>query len=66
MAPGLFANMLRMEAAIAEMVAGRRGMAEVSDELGFSAPAHFTRFFRGHAGAAPSEFRNIARLQRAA
>jgi AraC-like DNA-binding protein len=66
MAPGLFANMLRMEVAVGEMITGRRSMTEVSDELGFSAPAHFTRFFRSHAGSAPSEFRSIARLQQAA
>jgi AraC-like DNA-binding protein len=66
MAPGLFANMLRMEAAVSEVVGGGRSMAEVSDELGFSAPAHFTRFFKGHAGASPSEFRSIARLKQAA
>jgi AraC family transcriptional regulator len=66
MAPGLFANMLRMEAAVGELVAGRHSMAEVSDDLGFSAPAHFTRFFRSHAGSPPSEFRSIARLQQAA
>ncbi len=66
MAPGLFANMLRMETAVSEVVGGGRSMAEVSDELGFSAPAHFTRFFRGHAGASPSEFRSIARLKQAA
>ncbi|HUN40351.1 MAG TPA: AraC family transcriptional regulator [Acetobacteraceae bacterium] len=66
MAPGMFANMLRMEASVGELVTGQRSMAEVSDDLGFSAPAHFTRFFRSHAGSAPSEFRSIARLQQAA
>jgi AraC-like DNA-binding protein len=27
-----------------------------------SAPPHFTRFFRDHAGVKPSEFRRVARL----
>jgi AraC family transcriptional regulator len=66
MPPRMFANMLRLESAVAEVMEGGRTMAEVSDELGFSAPAHFTRFFRDHAGAAPREFRAIARLQTAA
>jgi len=63
MSPRVFANMLRLEVAVSEVLEGARSMAEVSDDLGFSVPAHFTRFFRDHAGAAPSEFRSIARLQ---
>jgi AraC-like DNA-binding protein len=34
----------------------------VSDRLGFSAPAHFTRFFRDHAGVTPTAFRQVTRL----
>lgn len=64
--PRMFANMLRLENAVAEVIGGRRAMAEVSDDLGFSVPAHFTRFFRDHTGAAPSEFRTVSRLQHAA
>ena len=63
MPPRVFINMVRLETAVAEVMVGSRSMAEVSDDLGFSAPAHFTRFFRDHAGAAPREFRAIARLQ---
>ena len=63
MPPRVFVNMVRLEAAMADVMDGDRTMAEVSDDLGFSAPAHFTRFFRDHAGAAPREFRSIARLQ---
>lgn len=66
MSPRMFTNMIRFEGAVAEVLNGGRTMAEVSDELGFSVPCHFTRFFRDHAGAPPREFRAIARLQKAA
>jgi AraC-like DNA-binding protein len=62
MTPCMFANMLRLEHAVSEVVGGERTLGEVSDELGFSVPAHFTRFFRTHTGATPSEFRHVARL----
>jgi AraC family transcriptional regulator len=62
--PRVFLNTVRMETAVGEVMDGDVGMADVSDRLGFSAPAHFTRFFRDHAGAAPREFRRIARLDR--
>lgn len=32
-------------------------LSKLSDELGFSAPAHFTRFFVQHLGCTPSQFR---------
>jgi len=32
-------------------------LSQLSDELGFSAPAHFTRFFVQHLGCTPSQFR---------
>ena len=60
--PRVFLNTVRMESAVAEVMSGDACMVEVSDRLGFSAPAHFTRFFRDHAGAPPREFRAIARL----
>lgn len=59
--PRLFLNMIRMEMAVASSVQGTDSFATISDRLGFSAPAHFTRFFRDHAGATPSAFRGIAR-----
>ena len=37
-------------------------VGEISERLGFSEPAHFTRFFRNHAGVGPREFRNVSRL----
>src|SRR4051794_19234786 len=58
--PRVFLNMLRMELAVAAVVEGKEAFAAMSERLGFSAPAHFTRFFRDHAGSCPSEFRSVA------
>jgi len=58
--PRVFLNMLRMELAVSAVVEGAEPFAAISDRLGFSAPAHFTRFFRDHAGSCPSEFRSVA------
>ena len=60
--PRVYLNVLRMEMAVAAVVRGDDSLATVSDRLGFSAPAHFTRFFSDHAGSSPSEFRTVARL----
>jgi len=60
--PRVFVNVMRMELAVAEVARGTAALAEVGDRLGFSVPAHFTRFFRDHAGAPPREFRAVSRL----
>jgi AraC-like DNA-binding protein len=62
MTPHVYFNLLRMERAVQSVVHGQSSFAAVSDELGFSAPSHFTRFFRDHAGVNPSEFRQVARM----
>lgn len=54
--PGMYANVIRMEAALAALGGPEQPIAELSDRLGFSAPSHFTRFFRRHLGVAPSEY----------
>jgi AraC family transcriptional regulator len=64
--PRVFLNMLRMEVAVKAVVGGTDTFSTISDRLGFSAPAHFTRFFRDHAGATPSEFRSVTCLKQAA
>jgi AraC family transcriptional regulator len=64
--PRVFFNMLRMEMAVAAAIREQENFTAISERLGFSAPAHFTRFFRDHAGATPSEFRTVAGLARAA
>jgi AraC-like DNA-binding protein len=58
--PRVFLNMLRMEAAVSAVMESGEPFAGISDRLGFSAPAHFTRFFRDHAGSCPSQFRSVA------
>ena len=59
--PRVFLNVVRMERAVEGLVGSSATLGELSNRLGFSAPSHFTRFFRDHAGATPSEFRDVAR-----
>lgn len=62
MSPHVYLNLVRMEIAVKSVVNGDDSLSLVSDRLGFSAPGHFTRFFRDHAGVSPSEFRQVARM----
>jgi AraC family transcriptional regulator len=62
MTPNVFLNVLRLEAAVASIMGTQESAASVSDRLGFSAPSHFTRFFRDHAGCTPSGFRTATWL----
>lgn len=62
MTPHVYLNLLRMELAVNSVMNSDDSLAAVSDNLGFSAPAHFSRFFRDHAGVNPSEFRHVARM----
>jgi AraC-like DNA-binding protein len=60
--PKIYLNVMRMERALDAVMHGNTPLGELSERLGFPEPAHFTRFFRDHAGVAPREFRNVARL----
>jgi AraC family transcriptional regulator len=62
MTPHVYLNLLRMELAVKSVVHSDDNLSAVSDNLGFSAQGHFTRFFRDHAGVNPSEFRRVARM----
>lgn len=62
--PHVFLNVLKVELAVGAIVDGEESFSAIGDRLGFSAPAHFTRFFRDHCSVAPSEFRSVARLGR--
>lgn len=56
--PKLYMNALRIENAISLLTRPRAQMTAISDELGFPAPAHFSRFFHDHAGSYPTAFRS--------
>lgn len=66
LSPSVYLNVLRMELAVKSVVDEDESLSKVSCRLGFSAPAHFSRFFRDHAGTKPSEFRAVARMGKAA
>ncbi|HMO29522.1 AraC family transcriptional regulator [Enterovirga sp.] len=60
--PHVFLNVLKVELAVGAIIGSGESFASISDRLGFSAQAHFTRFFRDNCSVAPSEFRIVARL----
>lgn len=60
--PRVFSNMIRLERAVSAVVSSDLSFGALSDQLGFTAQAHFTRFFRDHTGVPPSSFRSISRL----
>lgn len=62
--PNVYANVLRMEAAIEGLTASQGPIVGVSESLGFSAQSHFTRFFQQHLGAAPSQYRRVVDVYR--
>lgn len=60
--PRVFLNVVRLEQAVYAAVNSNISFGDLSDSLGFSTQGHFTRFFRDHAGVAPSQYRSISRL----
>ena len=63
LSPQIYLNMVRIERAIETMVNGTLPLSRISDDLGFSVPAHFSRFFHDHAGSAPGSFRKVVTLR---
>jgi len=55
--PRLYWNALRLDTAINDLCASSTSIKVLSEELGFSAPAHFTRFFQQHIGSSPRALR---------
>jgi AraC-like DNA-binding protein len=62
--PHLYLNTLLMEKALDALVSTDAPMAEIGGELGFSSQSVFTRFFAGHVGMAPSDYRRAAKVLR--
>ena len=60
--PKVYLNVVRMEQAVEAVLHNDSSFSEIGAGLGFSDPAHFTRFFRNNAGVSPSEFRQVSRL----
>ncbi|MBW3096664.1 helix-turn-helix transcriptional regulator [Pseudohoeflea coraliihabitans] len=60
--PRVFLNAIRLEQAISATLSTDVSFGALSDRLGFSTQAHFTRFFRDNAGVTPSNFRATSRL----
>ncbi|VCU68917.1 HTH-type transcriptional activator RhaS [Pigmentiphaga humi] len=57
MSPILYMNTLRMESAFKSLVECSTSVNALADNLGFSEPHHFTRFFRRNLGIPPSQYR---------
>ena len=58
--PKVYLNVVRMERAVDAVLHQSASVTEISHQLGFAEPAHFTRFFRNHSGVSPREFRNVS------
>jgi AraC-like DNA-binding protein len=60
--PLVYANVLRFEAAVQRLTHSADAVGDVAHDLGFSAPGHFSRFFRAHLGITPSDYRRVVNL----
>jgi AraC family transcriptional regulator len=60
MSPGVYSDTLRVEYAIEALIGTDRAAGDIALDLGFSAPGHFTRFFKDKIGFAPQDYRRVA------
>jgi AraC family transcriptional regulator len=60
--PCAYANVIRMEAALAALSTQNDTISRISDQLGFCAQSNFTRFFRQHVGISPTTYRRVVQL----
>lgn len=60
--PLVYANVLRFEAAVKRLTQSSVPVSDVAYELGFSAPGHFSYFFRQHLGITPTSYRRAVNL----
>jgi len=59
--PTVFANTVRLDAALDRLVGSREPVTRISQALGFSCQSVFTRFFTSHMGMAPRDYRRVLR-----
>nr|WP_297461974.1 AraC family transcriptional regulator [uncultured Halomonas sp.] len=60
MTPQMLANISKMQSAFDWLSDNRAGtLGNLSETLGFSEQGHFTRFFRRHIGASPSQYQRV-------
>ena len=60
MSPGVYSDTLRVEYAIEALIRTDRPAGDIALDLGFSAPGHFSRFFKDKIGFAPQDYRRVA------
>lgn len=58
--PRLYTDGLCIEAAIERLSGSKDALSDIARDLGFSAQAHFSRFFRQKCGVTPSDYRRVA------
>ena len=59
--PTVFANTVRLDAALDRIVLSSDPVTSISHRLGFSGQSVFTRFFTAHMGMAPRDYRRVLR-----
>jgi AraC-like DNA-binding protein len=59
--PTVFANTVRLDAALERIVHSNDPVSSISHRLGFSCQSVFTRFFTAHMGMAPRDYRRVLR-----
>jgi AraC-like DNA-binding protein len=60
--PALYANTMRVERALDQLMSSQNSITDIGFELGFSSQSHFTHFFAANVGIAPTLYRTIARV----
>jgi len=59
--PAIFANTMRLDAALERIAQSRDPVTSISHRLGFSGQSVFTRFFTAHMGMSPRDYRRVLR-----
>jgi AraC family transcriptional regulator len=62
MTPSVYNDTLRVEYAIEQLIGSSRSAGDIALDLGFSAPGHFSRFFKNKIGFTPREYRRVANM----